>query len=59
MNSIYWTTREVPKISLVIVVMSLTLRSQDAAEEMKKSELNGLEVESGVGASPLIQVSAP
>ena len=39
--------------------MSLTLRSQDAAEEMKKSELNGLEVESGVGASPLIQVSAP
>ena len=39
--------------------MSLTLRSQDAAEERKKLEVNGLEVESGLGPSLLIQVSAP
>lgn len=58
-NSIHWTTREVRKISLLIVMMNLTLRSQDAAEETKKSEVNGLEVEFGVRASPQFRSQLP
>ena len=58
-NSIHWTTREARKISLLIVMMSLTLRSQDAAEETKKSEVNGLEVEFGVRASPQFRSQLP